>query len=65
LILSFVAGLSIGLLLGGILMLRFLWRAIKNVTAIGASLIEESSKQNQARQQAEAFAQMFQEQDPH
>ena len=64
-VLAFVTGLAVGVLIGGILVMRFMWKAIKNIATIGTALVEESAKQQTARQQAEVFAQVFQGQDPH
>lgn len=64
-VLTFVTGLAVGVLIGGILVMRFMWKAIKNIATIGTALVEESAKQQAARQQAEVFAQVFQGQDPH
>lgn len=64
-VLTFVTGLAVGVLIGGILVMRFMWKAVKNIATIGTALVEESAKQQAARQQAEVFAQVFQGQDPH
>ena len=55
LIMTFIAGLATGAFIGCLLVVRTLWKAIKNIAALGAALLDAVA-QNQAQAQAEKDA---------